>query len=609
MNTAAPGGHVTSMEEDQFGNTVRELTAANRSLALGLTASDRTKQAELGIAQLPAAERADLLSTATVFDSSGTRALEVFGPLHRIDLSADLKSGSTVLVPAGTSVTARSWTVNEYDAGRPTDGTAKVKDQITKVTTGAQVREHPTVQGETKVTQTVYDWAKGLPTQRIKDPAGLAITEKTEYDAQGRTTKQLLPGASGTDAATRVTTYWSATGTGTCQGRPEWADQVCSTGPGGAITGGGSNPSQLPTTTTEYNWWGTPAKVTETANGTTRTTTTAYDEAGRPTKVTITAGIGQVVPEATTEYDASTGRPVKTTSSTGGTLTRTYDKLGRQISYTDADGGITTTDYDLLGLPVKITDNTPSTTTLTYDHAAEPRGMATATSDSVAGASQVTYDADGLVSTEKLPGGYTLSIGTDPTGATAARTYTRDSDGTTVYTDVVTQTADGQVAAHAGWSDQSYGYDAAAACRGSTTPPTRSAPGGRTASTAGATARRSPARSPPPAPIARQREAPPPHPRTTALTASSTPATRTTTWAAPRSPRAAPPPTTPTISPTSRRPAPSARPGSWTPLCATARGKLKPAAAPAGPRPAPRSTTTAVTATARAGSRRTPPAR
>ncbi|WP_371800297.1 sugar-binding protein [Streptomyces sp. NBC_01707] len=461
VNTAAPGGHVTSMEEDQFGNTVRELTAANRSLALGLTASDRTKQAELGIAQLPAAERADLLSTATVFDSSGTRALEVFGPLHRIDLSADLKSGSTVLVPAGTSVTARSWTVNEYDAGRPTDGTAKVKDQITKVTTGAQVREHPTVQGETKVTQTVYDWAKGLPTQRIKDPAGLAITEKTEYDAQGRTTKQLLPGASGTDAATRVTTYWSATGTGTCQGRPEWADQVCSTGPGGAITGGGSNPSQLPTTTTEYNWWGTPAKVTETANGTTRTTTTAYDEAGRPTKVTITAGIGQVVPEATTEYDASTGRPVKTTSSTGGTLTRTYDKLGRQISYTDADGGITTTDYDLLGLPVKITDNTPSTTTLTYDHAAEPRGMATATSDSVAGASQVTYDADGLVSTEKLPGGYTLSIGTDPTGATAARTYTRDSDGTTVYTDVVTQTADGQVAAHAGWSDQSYGYDAA----------------------------------------------------------------------------------------------------------------------------------------------------
>lgn len=60
-----------------------------------------------------------------------------------------------------------------------------------------------------------------------------------------------------------------------------------------------------------------------------------------------------------------------------------------------------------MGRPVKITDNSPSTTTLTYDHAAEPRGMATATNDSVAGASQVSYDADGLVSTERLPGGYT----------------------------------------------------------------------------------------------------------------------------------------------------------------------------------------------------------
>ncbi|TJZ94930.1 RHS repeat protein [Actinacidiphila oryziradicis] len=278
---------------------------------------------------------------------------------------------------------------------------------------------------------------------------------------RGLVTKQLMPGATGTDAATQVTTYWSAVGTGTCQGRSEWADQVCSTGPGDVITGGGSNPSQMPTTTTEYNWWGTPAKVTETANGTTRTTTNAYDAAGRPTKVTVTAGIGQAVPEVTTEYDPSTGLPVKITSPTGGTLTTTYDKLGRQMSYSDADGGITTTEYDLLGRPVKITDNSPSTTTFTYDHTAEPRGMATATNDSVAGSSQASYDPDGLVSSEKLPGGYTLDIATDSTGATTSRTYTRDVDSTTVYTDTVTQTAQGQVAAHSGWSEQSFGYDAA----------------------------------------------------------------------------------------------------------------------------------------------------
>ncbi|MDI9889400.1 RHS repeat-associated core domain-containing protein, partial [Streptomyces sp. HNM0645] len=460
VNSATPGGHISTTEYDRFGNTVRELSAANRAVALGLTAADEAAQAELGIAQLTSTERADLLATRSVYNDTGTRELEEFGPLRRIDLTADLKSGSTTLVPAGTSVTARTWTVNEYDAGRPTDGTAKVKDQISKITTGAEVREHPGVQGETRVSQTVYDWVKGLPTQTIQDPGGLAITTTTEYDAQGRIVKQLLPGATGADAATRVTTYWSASGTGNCAGRAEWADLVCSISPGGAITGGGSNPTGLPTTTTEYDWWGSPAKVTETANGVTRTTTTTYDNAGRQTKVAITGGIGQAVPESTTEYDPATGQAVKTTSPTGGTITKAYDKLGRQISYTDADGGTTTTEYDLLGRPVKVSDSVPSTVTYTYDTTIEPRGLATKTTDSIAGSFQATYDADGSVTSEKLPGGYTLQQTEDSTGSAVERTYTRDSDGTIVYSDTVTESIHGQVTSHAGWSDQTYRYDA-----------------------------------------------------------------------------------------------------------------------------------------------------
>ncbi|MFJ7769380.1 DNRLRE domain-containing protein [Streptomyces sp. NPDC097107] len=459
VNSVTPGGHISSTEYDRFGNTVRELSAANRAVALGLTSDDKAAQADLGIGQLTGAERADLLSTRSVYDETGTRELEEFGPLRRIDLTADLKSGTTTLVPSGTSVTARTWTVNEYDAGRPTDGTAKVKDQITKVTTGAQVREHSSIQGETRVTQTVYDWAKGLPTKTIKDPGGLAITETTEYDTQGRVAKQLLPGATGTDAATRVTTYWSATGSGPCAGRPEWADLQCSTSAAGAITGGGSNPTALPTTTTEYDWWGKAAKVTDTANGITRTTTTTYDDAGRPTKVAVTGGTGQAVPEATTEYDPATGQAVKTISPTGGTITRAYDKLGRQISYTDADGGKTITEYDLLDRPVKVTDTSPSTVTYTYDHTIEPRGLVTKTTDSIAGAFSAAYDADGSVSSEKLPGGYTLKQTEDTTGSAADRTYTRDSDGAIVYSDTVTESIHSQVTNHAGWSDQTYRYD------------------------------------------------------------------------------------------------------------------------------------------------------
>ncbi|MFE7134187.1 RHS repeat-associated core domain-containing protein [Streptomyces sp. NPDC057638] len=462
VNSGTPGGHLTTTEYDDSGNTVRELTAANRAVALGLSAGDRAVQAELGIVSLSTSDRAELLSTRSVYDASGTRELEELAPLRRIDLTQDLTSGSTVLVPAGTPVTARGWTVNQYDQGRPTDGTATVRDQVTRATVGAQVREHPTVHAETKTTETSYDWARGLVTTTVVDPGGLALTTHKEYDAQGRETRVVMPGGAASSATTQVSTYWSATGTGACQGRPEWADLLCSTGPAGAITGGGANPATLPTTTTtEYDWWGNTAKVTKTSGTVVQSTTTSHDAAGRPTGSVTTGGPGPLVPATTIEYHPANGQVVKTTSATGGTITEAYDRLGRQIAYTDADGGTTTTEYDLLDRPLKATDSVPSTVTYTYDHTAEPRGLATATSDSVAGVFRATYDADGSVSSEKLPGGYTLTTQEDTTGAPLRRTYTRDSDGTVVYGDTVTESAHGQITTHAGWTDQSYGYDRA----------------------------------------------------------------------------------------------------------------------------------------------------
>ncbi|MFG3493817.1 DNRLRE domain-containing protein [Streptomyces sp. NPDC047928] len=459
VNNATPGGHISTTEYDNAGNTVRELTAANRAIALGLTARDRAAQAELGLEGLSTSDRAELLSTRSVYDATGTREMEELAPLRRIDLTEDLKSGATVLVSAGTSVTARGWTVNQYDQGRPTDGTAKVRDQVTRATAGAQVREHPGVHAETRTTETTYDWVKGLPTRTVVDPGGLALTTLKEYDAQGRETKVVMPGGTSTSATTHVTTYWSATGTGACQGRPEWADLVCSTGPAGAITGGGSNPAQLPTTTTEYDWWGNAAKVVKSSGSATLTTTTTYDAAGRAVRSVTTGGTGPVVPETTTEYDPASGRVVKTSSPTGGTITEVYDRLGRQIAYTDADGATTRTEYDLLDRPVKVTDTVPSTVTYHYDHTAEPRGLVTSTTDSVAGTFRTSYDADGSVSEEKLPGGYTLTVEEDTTGAPLRRAYTRDSDSTLIYSDTVTESAHGQITTHTGWSEQSYAYD------------------------------------------------------------------------------------------------------------------------------------------------------
>lgn len=328
--------------------------------ALGTTGADTAELAALGIGGLPPAERAEQLSTRSIYNDTGTWELEELAPLHEVTLEANLLSGATTVAPAGARVVARARTVNEYDAGRPTDGTAVVRDQVTRSTVGAQLRLRPDLLADARASTTAYDWAKGVATATVQDPGGLAITTTTEYDAQGRVTKTVPPGSTGTDAAALITTYYTAAGTSPCGGRPEWADQVCQAAPAGAITGGGTNPTQAVTTTTEYGRYGATTTVTETANGVTRTTTTGYDAADRPTSATVTGGVGAAVPAVTTGYDPATGQATTVSSSAGGTITTGYDALGRPRTYTDADGAATTTSYDALDRPTTVTDTVPS---------------------------------------------------------------------------------------------------------------------------------------------------------------------------------------------------------------------------------------------------------
>ena len=470
VDSLTPGGHLSLTEYDRFGNTTRTLSAGNRELAIGTDAVSVATLTGLGINQLPTAERAQLLSNVSVFNDTGTRELESLQPLHEITLEADAKNGTVVLAAAGTQVLGRARTVNEYDTGRPTNGTATVADQVTKTTTGAQLSVAPAVLVESRVSSTVFDWVKGLPTSQITDPDGLAITTTTAYDDQGRTIKTTLPKSTGTDAGTTLTTYYSGTGTGTCNGRPEWADALCQTSPGGVITGGGTNPTGLPTTTTTYDRWGNTATLVETANSVTRTTTTSYDSAGRPVTNTISGGIGTAVPATTTTYDEATGQAVKVTSADGTSIQNGYDVLGRQRTYTDADGKVTSTAFDALDRPVTVTDSIPSTTTYTYDTEIDPRGVLTSTTDSIAGTQTARYDADGDLATAGLPGGYTLTLAQDPTGETTSRVYTRDSDNLVVVSNTVGVNVHGQVVTDTGTpgvsSSFSYGYDKAARLTG-----------------------------------------------------------------------------------------------------------------------------------------------
>ncbi|MGW5651541.1 DNRLRE domain-containing protein [Streptomyces humi] len=464
VNTATPGGHITTTGYDQFGNTVRELTAGNRELALATSGDGLAEQVALSIDQTSSADRADLLSTRSVYSSDGLRETDEYGPLHQVTLSSALKAGSSGTdLPAGTQIPARQHTVNTYDEGRPTDGTATVANQVTTTTVGAYVDGYP-ADGDVRTTSTAYDWVKGLPTSTTTDPSGLALKTTTSYDSQGRVTKTTLPKSSGTDAGATVTTYYAATGSGTCNGKPEWADLVCSTGPAAGITGGGSSPTQLPTKTIEYDRWGNAAKVTETANSVTRTTTNTYDSAGRIKTVSVSGGVGTAVPDTTTTYDTDSG-DVATVTSNGQTITHTYDQLGREISYSDGAGNTAATQYDALGRVTKTTDSAPSTTTYTYDTAKDPRGLETSRTDSVAGIFAATYDADGDLTTESLPGGYTLTVGQDETGAETSRVYTQDSDSTVVASDSTDESVQGQVVADTDTAGQtrsrSYSYDAA----------------------------------------------------------------------------------------------------------------------------------------------------
>lgn len=463
VNTGLPGRHLTVTQYDRFGNTTFELTATNRELALGSAQYQVNTQSELGILSDSTAERARQLGTVSVYSTDGKRESEEFGPLHLVTLTKALAGDAdSPDLPAGVQIPAREHTVNSYDEGRPTDGTATVTDQITTAKVGAAIDGYPT-DGDARTTATAYDWVKGLPSSVTTDPDGLKLTKSTSFDAQGRVTRTTLPKSTGTDAGATVVRYWSATGTGTCEGRPEWADLECSTGPAGAITGGGSNPSELPVKSIEYDRWGNPSKVTETANGVTRTTTNTYDTAGRLNRTQVTGGVGTAVPAQTTTYDSASG-DVATVSDGTATISRTTDLLGREIAYDDGAGNVTRTEYDSRGRRTRVTDSAPSTITYDYD---SPAGLPTRMHDSVMGGiGDVTgsYDSDGRLYKQVLPWNMDVEFNLDPTGSETSR-YWHWESGWTIQGESTTASIHDQIVSRTtytgGGAYQEYTYDAA----------------------------------------------------------------------------------------------------------------------------------------------------
>ena len=459
VNEASPGGHLTSTDYDRLGHPVRVLFAANIDLALGQGADAAGRLNQLGLGAASTAQRALLLSSTASYGPNGIDKVEEAGPVHIATLLHPLAgTGGLPDLPAGSQIPVRTRTVTSYDQNRPTDGTARTAHQPTRRVTGAAVSGYP-ADADAQVSATEYDWALGLPTRSIDDPDGQAIAHTTRYDNQGRVIETRTPAATGTDAGTTLTTYYTADGTAPCGGRPEWADLTCRTGPAGPIADAGTNPTELTTTTTTYNALGNPATATETANGVTRVTTTSYDPAGRVTAVSVTGGTGDPVPDTLTRYDPAGGQVSTTSDATGAQISSEYDQLGRLITYTDAAGARTSYQYDDLDRKTLTIDADGSRTSYTYDTTIEPRGLLTSTTDSVAGVITARYDADGNQVSQVLPGGVTQTTGLDPTDQPVSQTYTTGA-GATILSEQLAVSSQGQWVEHTGLTTQTFTVDA-----------------------------------------------------------------------------------------------------------------------------------------------------
>ncbi|MCZ4326922.1 hypothetical protein, partial [Brachybacterium paraconglomeratum] len=190
-----------------------------------------------------------------------------------------------------------------------------------------------------------------------------------------------------------------------------------------------------------WSYWLAPTTTVETSGSATRTSEVKYDSAGRAVwEKTSTSGVaGSVATEAIfTQYNTTTGLvdavgvadPLGTGIG-GAKDAYTYDLWGKETSYTNQLGEKTSTSYDTAAR-VTSTADPKGTTTFAYDGTdangkPERRGVVTTQKVTRTGAEVLTYtaayDPSGAMTTEKLPGGITVSHHVDEAGEEVGLTY------------------------------------------------------------------------------------------------------------------------------------------------------------------------------------------
>ena len=140
--------------------------------------------------------------------------------------------------------------------------------------------------------------------------------------------------------------------------------------------------------------------------------------------------------------------------------TTTYNALGQVTKYEDADGNKSETTYDVDGRPVTTTDN-KGTETRHYD---STTGLLTELEDSGVGTFTASYDAEGNVVEEGLPGGLVAKTTYNEAEEPTALSYTKSgcSEHCTWLESSAERSVYGQVMDESGTlSNQTYAYDKA----------------------------------------------------------------------------------------------------------------------------------------------------
>jgi len=476
------GWKVTTSEYDQYGNTVRTLSAANRDTALTGDPTSLGLPADSGTAAF-----AQALDERSSYSADGVDLLDSYGPLHSVAID-----GAWVNARQHTHITYGTLDAPGSD---PTVNGPRHLEVERTVAASLSAATSPTNETDFRTTRTAYGlpgdatgWTLLQP-MRVTTvvPGGQNVVRETLYNAMiGLVTQTRMPSAAGNTTAvgTTKTTYYTA-GTRNDAGcvNSAWVNLVCKTEPGSQPTTAGL--PKLPVTQTTYDWLGRPTAVTDTvidvAGATkTRTTTTEYENSGwspRPHRRLVSGSVGTAVPAIVTSYDPAAGLPAAVATDNtptpgpgmAGSMSNGYDDFGRVVSFTDADGASTLATYTPQGRIGTVTTSRSSlygsvvigATRYGYDGGGEHRGLPTSISDSaLSGAITGTYDADGALVRQAFPNSMTQTITRNASGEQTRVVYAKG--GVEWVNDSQSPNIHGQQRWHtgpAGW--ELYGYDPA----------------------------------------------------------------------------------------------------------------------------------------------------